>query len=264
MKKDEEFYVGWQEKTPKGIRKFLKLHVVLFILLIPILSIAIVYMQSGFNDHIFTFGKIEEISGIYHAKPVPILELKSNQNDDFDNYALLVGYGKFGAEGIMQSIEMKTSSLDGKQVTLKGTKIIGDGKLVFELTEKENSLVSVEDPMSLDFGTLSVKQKVELSGEILDPKCYFGVMKPGEGKLHRSCAIRCISGGIAPVFRLQEKSDNEIYNQYYLLLGENGEKINKQILQKVGIDVAISGMTNFHNGWNVLYVSPDQIKIIEQ
>jgi len=28
--------------------------------------------------------------------------------------------------------------------------------------------------------------KMTLQGEIIDPKCYFGVMKPGKGKIHRS------------------------------------------------------------------------------
>src|SRR5437899_10500981 len=40
----------------------------------------------------------------------------------------------------------------------------------------------------------------ELAGEIVDSKCYLGVMNPGNGKVHRDCAVRCISGGIPPVF----------------------------------------------------------------
>src|SRR5437870_13626118 len=41
---------------------------------------------------------------------------------------------------------------------------------------------------------------VTLRGEIVDSKCYLGVMNPGSGKVHRDCAVRCISGGIPPVF----------------------------------------------------------------
>jgi hypothetical protein len=49
-------------------------------------------------------------------------------------------------------------------------------------------------PSSQELGTF------ELSGEIVDSKCYLGVMNPGSGKVHRDCAVRCISGGIPPVF----------------------------------------------------------------
>jgi hypothetical protein len=41
---------------------------------------------------------------------------------------------------------------------------------------------------------------VTLIGEIVDSKCYLGVMNPGQGKVHRDCAARCISGGIPPIF----------------------------------------------------------------
>jgi hypothetical protein len=47
---------------------------------------------------------------------------------------------------------------------------------------------------------------VELAGEIVDSKCYFGVMNPGNGKVHRACAVRCISGGIPPAFAAKDAS----------------------------------------------------------
>ena len=36
-------------------------------------------------------------------------------------------------------------------------------------------------------------------GEIVDSKCFLGVMNPGRLTPHRACAIRCISGGVPPV-----------------------------------------------------------------
>jgi hypothetical protein len=35
-----------------------------------------------------------------------------------------------------------------------------------------------------------------LIGEIVDTKCFLGVMNPGEGKVPRECAALCLSGGI--------------------------------------------------------------------
>jgi hypothetical protein len=43
-----------------------------------------------------------------------------------------------------------------------------------------------------------------LIGEIVDSKCYLGVMNPGALIPHRACAIRCISGGIPPVLLVRQ------------------------------------------------------------
>jgi hypothetical protein len=42
--------------------------------------------------------------------------------------------------------------------------------------------------------------EVELVGEILDSKCWFGAMRPAQGKPHKACAALCIRGGIPPAF----------------------------------------------------------------
>jgi hypothetical protein len=38
-----------------------------------------------------------------------------------------------------------------------------------------------------------------LVGEIVDSKCYLGIMNPGETNPHRECAALCIGGGIPPL-----------------------------------------------------------------
>src|SRR5207302_1569532 len=45
---------------------------------------------------------------------------------------------------------------------------------------------------------------VQFTGEIVDTKCYFGVMNPGNGKVHRDCAARCLSGGVPPGFLVRD------------------------------------------------------------
>src|SRR5258708_24539109 len=55
------------------------------------------------------------------------------------------------------------------------------------------SVASVEEA-TRDLGPVTV------TGEIVDSKCYLGVMNPGQGKVHRDCAARCLSGGTPPIF----------------------------------------------------------------
>ena len=59
-----------------------------------------------------------------------------------------------------------------------------------------------EDPSAAPRAESAMKAlgAFELVGEIVDGKCYLGVMNPGEGKVHRDCAVRCLSGGIPPLF----------------------------------------------------------------
>lgn len=253
MKEKKSFYVGWQDEMSKTQSNFLKKILIPTFLLLPVLGLIIVWAQKPFNGHIFKLGSLTEHTGIYHAEPVPILEVSSKSlPEGISNYILLVGYGKHGVEGIIKNIEKKTEVLDKRQITLKGSLIYGDGKAVLELTEKENSLLHVSDELGSDREHFSTTKEFSEHGEILDPKCYFGVMKPGEGKIHKSCAIRCISGGIPPVFRVQ----NESKNDYYILLGANGKKINQHILDKIGEEVIITGTSTHHEGWNVLHADP--------
>lgn len=248
MGNNEDFYIGWLDRMPKSNRKAIRNLLICLFLLTPFFTLTMVVFQKPFNNYHFELGHQREFRGIYQAKPVPMLEVSSpfgNKN------LLLVGYGKFGAGGIISSAEQKFGQLDGKTITFKGTLISGDKELL-ELTDKVNSIIAVSDSLSLSSAMVSSEKEVTLVGEILDPKCYFGVMKPGEGKIHRSCAIRCISGGIPPVLRVLSNSDSAYYS-YYIVLGKDGQAINKSILPFVGESVRLRGTVTQHLDWFVLY-----------
>ena len=263
MKKEKPFYIGSQEEMPKEHRSAIKKLIIPIFIALPIFAFVIIYFQKGFNNHQFEFGQLSELTGIYHSKPVPILEVtEKGLAEGLSKQVLLVGYGKFGAEGIMESIEKSNEALlDGKKITLQGTLIHGDGKTLLELTQTEKSLLEVHKDVIARKSKNNTFTAVTMKGEILDPKCYFGVMKPAEGKIHKSCAIRCISGGIPPVLRIISEQNE---NKYYILLGENGDKINQQVLDKIAEPVEISGKTTTMNGWDYLYSNPESIQIIKQ
>ena len=100
-----------------------------------------------------------------------------------------------------------------------------------------------------------------LEGEIIDPKCYFGVMKPGFGKIHRSCAVRCISGGIPPVFAT---SDENNISEYYLITDEKGKAINKDILAFIGKPSKIKGVVEKIDDWYLLKVNIKNVTILNE
>jgi hypothetical protein len=71
---------------------------------------------------------------------------------------------------------------------------------------------------------------IRLLGEIVDSKCYLGVMNPGSGKVHRDCAARCISGGAPPALVAQDAAGE---TQVLLHVGSDSRALNKEILSFV-------------------------------
>ena len=261
MKRQKEFYIGWKEEMPESNRTFLKRILIPIFILIPLLVLTVVVLEKPFNKHQFEFGKITTITGIYYDSPVPILIAdKGVLPDSLSHEIMLVGYGKFGARGIIRDIEKSNGVLKGKKISLAGTLIYGDGKTLLELTEQQASLIKVVDKNSINPPAIPAPKVISLSGEIIDPKCYFGVMKPGEGKVHKSCAIRCISGGIPPVFKT--KIDGH-QSKYYLLLDEQGAEINKEVLPFVAEQINLTGNTNRFLNWDILYVNIENFNLLK-
>ncbi|NET39721.1 MAG: hypothetical protein F6K19_48475, partial [Cyanothece sp. SIO1E1] len=98
-----------------------------------------------------------------------------------------------------------------------------------------------------------------LTGEIVDSKCYPGVMKPGWTKTHRSCAIRCISGGVPPVFVVR----NQKRDTMYLLLADlEGHAVNARILDVVADPIKITGEVIQFGDIFVLKADPETYELL--
>ena len=148
--------------------------------------------------------------------------------------------------------------LDKKEVTFKGTLIYSDGKTLLQIDKNDNPLVQVSETEAADTSPV-IKElgTVQLTGEILDPKCYFGVMKPGHGKPHRDCAIRCIAGGMSPVFWTRNENGG---SNYYLVLDEDGKKMNAELKDHVAEPVSMEARLVQYDDWMILYINKRSIK----
>ena len=250
---NSEFYIGWMPAAPKGYTKQVTIAIVAVAVLIVALASLLSLQQKKFSNAVFEYGQLTEVTGIYQQFPVPSIKVYGQKNNGSNFITIpLVGYGKHGAEGIIHSLEEeRAASLDQKQITLKGTLIYHDGKSLLQIDEHDKPLLSIattttsHQPITKELGT------VDLIGEVLDPKCYFGVMKPGRGKPHRDCAIRCIAGGISPVFYVRQQKAGPLY---YLLLDENGNKLNDFVKDYVADPVRLTARAVQVDDWIVLYV----------
>lgn len=157
---------------------------------------------------------------------------------------LLAGEGKHGVADVVKG-------LNGRRARLEGTLIRRDGVAMLEL--RPGSLQAAgagSSEAEVALGQVAVK------GEIVDSKCYLGAMNPGEGKVHRSCAARCISGGVPPALLARDANGNR---NIMVLLGSDGSAVNRQVLDYVGEPVRISGALSRRGNLMILRIDPAQI-----
>ncbi|MEM1219442.1 MAG: hypothetical protein AAGH79_11035 [Bacteroidota bacterium] len=253
----DDFYVGYAPETPGGIRTFV-LRTVLFLGIGFTIAGGILFAgQQAFSNSVFEFGALTEITGIVHLHPVPHLSVlpSAEQTDLEDRVILLVGFGKFGAKGdLLAASDRIGIPIDGQQATLRGTLIYRDGKTLLELTENDAAVLAIQEGGKPQQVTLTELGPISLTGEILDAKCYFGVMKPGSGKPHRSCAIRCISGGVPPVILTDNPRSIDQHKEYVILVGPTGEMINDRVLDFVAEPVRLCGELQQLGDWLVCQV----------
>jgi hypothetical protein len=252
----EEFYLGYLPYPPKLKKKIIGI-AWLVVLAGALICYLTVRNQSGFNNGTFEFGKHTVLHGTLIKNPVTMLLLsegKENMNPDAFRSVLLVGYGKHGSGSIISAEEERRGiDLDGQKIQLEGTLIYHDGKTLMEITDKTISGMKLIDPgHSAIFPLQPVASGVTLKGEIIDPKCYFGVMKPGYSKPHRDCAIRCISGGIPPVLCVRNDKNEATY---FLLQSRDGSSITEKVLPYVAEQVHVEGNVQKMNDWLVLQVN---------
>jgi hypothetical protein len=192
----KEFYVGYLPQAPPAIRRFLRLIVGLLMLAAVGSAITITALQDPFAASVFEFGKTRTFTGTIDASPYPTLVvMRPGDATPRASHYLLVAKGKYGAEP-------DVSAYDRKAVRLTGTLIFREGRTLIEIQpgslSEDKSAVPQPVAEAKDLGVF------ELVGEIVDSKCHSGVMNPGEGKVHRDCAVRCLSGGIPPVFAVAD------------------------------------------------------------
>lgn len=256
IKNNHDFYIGWSNKIPPKNKKPIILFIAAFFLFTFFLLFMIIFNTKKFNNYQFEFGNLKTFTGTFYSNPFPVLILDSqNTIPNYNNSALLVGYGKFGTQHILKSITENMGNIEGKKIKISGSLIYGDGKILIELTQKEKSFLQIYSTNTNNINTNSSNKNVTLTGEIIDPKCWFGVMKPAEGKVHKSCAIRCISGGIQPVLKVKKNN----YYEYYVLVTDNMQNIHKTILPFVAEQVKIEGVESYMNGWNILKIDINNI-----
>jgi methionine sulfoxide reductase heme-binding subunit len=266
----KEFFIGWANNN-KSLFKVTRLATLFAICFFIIISVLLSSSQQKISTLKIDYDNVKQIEGWLSNKPVPTLRIidgKDVYGNPIFKTILLVDAFKFGADAVVKKV-LKGDSI--KYVRLTGylsSNIIncGDsayshacaeicqqciiGTTKYPVMEIENGLYSFEEkpsPIALANNTTNSSTQI-IKGEIIDPKCYFGAMNPGEGKPHLSCAVRCISGGIMPVLKYEVNNEK----RYAVLVGLDGEKINDDIIKYIGLPVQVEGSFSTIDDWGVI------------
>ncbi|MEO7310239.1 MAG: Rieske 2Fe-2S domain-containing protein [Chitinophagaceae bacterium] len=268
------FFIGWSGNSKKPVLSASKIVAFSLVGLLTITSFVLVSQQKRISTFQIDYTQVKQMEGWLENKPVPmftIIDGKDGSGNPLFKSILLVDAFKNGAgetvSNILNGAEKKYVHLTGY---LSNNYIsCGDeadsshdcaslctqcitGTTQFPLMEIENGLYSFKAaaaPFELPAITASNKIDTVITGEIIDPKCYFGAMNPGQGKTHLSCAVRCISGGIMPVLKYQVNGTEH----YAILIGTGGEAINKDVCRYIGMPVVVRGKKTMVNNWEVVY-----------
>src|SRR5579883_1688096 len=216
-----EFYVGYAPRPPRRIARTIFRVVAGLNVLAAAIALVLVFAQRPFARSTFEYQEYRDFTGEVEVKPYPALLVGRPAGNQYSRY-LLVAPGKHGADA-------EVGAFGGKTVHLRGSLIYRDGQTMGELVP--GSVQAVEGrPAAASFVNVG---EVTLTGEIVDSKCYLGVMNPGRTKVHRDCAARCISGGIPPAFVTTDG--------FYLLVGRDGRPLQHEVLDWVGETMQVSG-----------------------
>jgi len=232
----DNIYVGY---LPMPTRHKLRLRAVVPVLIGVTIGLAVWF---GFTlvtpgNGVWTTTETVEIRGIVRESPYPHLETDEGP-------VLLVEVGKHGAsERVLEQ--------EGKQATATGTTLTRGQWRTLEVQSLEYESADVA-PNS----AFTERTQITATGEIVDSKCYLGAMKPGDGRTHRSCAILCIRGGIAPVFVGRTETGEAVAA---VVTDSEGHPMTESMLEYVGLPITLSGKLGKQGSLSVLRVDEDAV-----
>jgi hypothetical protein len=237
---NDDFYVGYLPKAPAGLGKKIRRLAIGLVLAACVAGAVLILDQPPYAASRFEYGNFREYAGVIDEWPYPILQTGEAS-------FLLVAPGKHGLANAVKGLQ-------GKSVRLQGALIERAEDRMLEVRPeslRETAPVAVPARELLHLGA------VKLRGEIVDSKCYLGVMNPGDGKVHRDCAVRCISGGAPPAFVARDDAGN---TRVLLLTGSDGRQLHGEVLSFVAEPLEITGELVRYGSNVMLKAEPSQFR----
>ncbi len=177
-----------------------------------------------------------QVSGVLTNHPYPMIRLADTRAPFGMRTVLVVAQGKCTSGLALENVSGQTVEASGVLIQRKDRQMLevpltlGDWLTVAD--------ASVENAQYLIAPEMESLGRAQLSGTIMDSKCFFGVMRPGRGKTHKACASLCIRGGIPPSFWARTRDGRE---SVLLMTDARGNAMPMDILPFVADSVEAEG-----------------------
>jgi sulfoxide reductase heme-binding subunit YedZ len=242
------FYVGYFPEADPTLARHTRLAAAGIGLLASSVMVISAVAQPSFADSRFEYGHPRPVTGVIRARPYPILDV--TQGGTVTRY-LLAAAGKHGAT-------VAAAPYDGRAASVLGSLIQRGNATMLEVAGISPADSGGAAPSRLPQTSLG---RHTLTGEIVDAKCWLGVMNPGEGKTHLDCAVRCISGGLPPMLVIRDSSGAE---RHLLLTDPDGAPIGRSLLPAVGRPVSVTGSVVQEGSLLFLRTEASGLKLLPQ
>ncbi len=240
---NDEFYIGYLPSAPPGLARRAKRVVLTLIFLGASSVVWLAASQAARPAGTFEFGTVRTFEGVLIERPIPMLRVSPPEGLEGEASPLvLVGFGKGGLPEFARGHH-------GAQVRFRGTLVIQGANAMIELNDPESFEVITPAAAGDPTGEI-LSLNVTVTGELVDTKCYFGVMRPATGKVHRACAVRCLSGGVPPGLLVRDDIGG---SAVFLLAGTDGAPLDYDV-EWAALAVTARGALELHGELPVLRV----------
>ena len=243
----DEFFIGYDPPLPFRLARFIGRVVTAGAALVALGAAAIAAGHLRLEGGTFEFGHARTATGTIVTRPYPMLvEDAADDAGRARPWRLLVAPGKHGADALVRG-------LDGVRVTLEGTRIERAGMRMLELRPGSIARASETSTPGAVSDPFDGSPTVTLRGEIVDSKCFLGVMTPGAGRTHSACASLCLRGGIPPALLVRDRAGR---SALYLLEDSRGDALASAAVGVAGEPVELRGAIGQRGPWRVLRTDP--------
>ncbi len=236
MPDNDPFYVGYHPVAPATIARGVRRVLLGLGALVVGSAVLLASSQRKAEPGVFEYGHPRSVRGQVREFPYPMLLVPGSGLTDrsaaYTRY-LLVAEGKNGAQSLV-------AGLNGQWASLTATRIARPEREMLEIAAggvtvtppDSNVRLGIPMPPPESLGPMT------FSGEIVDSKCWLGVMKPARGNVHRGCAARCLSGGIPPLLMTEDSTGAMIH---LLLTDADGRPAHRRFAELVGRTLTLRG-----------------------
>jgi hypothetical protein len=256
----DEFYIGYEERMPPGLAQRVALAVAMFAGAAAVGILIALLAQQRLPSSRFEFGVVRSVTGVLRHHPYPWIDVNGRR-------VWLVGPGKFGAGDSVGKTPAGPVVVDGTaiqrgnfhmleilQLRPASEPVQSPPRVRSESSPSQPRVGSESSPSQsrVGGGSTLTHPLVTLAGEIVDSKCFLGVMNPAEGSVHRDCARRCLSGGIPPMMIVRDGAGRE---ELVVLVSADGQPISRDLAPVAGRPVRVTGRLARDGDQYVLYAN---------